>query len=180
MSKTVRALLVGAFLTMLAPTAVLAAPVTWTIPNTPLSGGGAVSGSFVYDSALPEPLVSLNVVETGPTPGSYTFVGGTQGTIRFGQSTAVQVGANRVFYINLAGIPATPGPYTTTLVGTGPCFNATLGLCDAVVPGNSAPNVALSTGPLPVPTLNEWAMILLGLALAGGATVMIQRRRLTT
>jgi len=29
-----------------------------------------------------------------------------------------------------------------------------------------------------VPTLSEWAMILFGLVLAGGAVVMVQRRRL--
>lgn len=32
--------------------------------------------------------------------------------------------------------------------------------------------------PAPVPTLSEWAMILFGLVLAGGAVVMVQRRRL--
>lgn len=32
--------------------------------------------------------------------------------------------------------------------------------------------------PAPVPTLSEWAMILLGLMLAGGAIVMMQRRRM--
>ncbi|WGM31962.1 hypothetical protein KKHFBJBL_02213 [Brevundimonas sp. NIBR11] len=31
----------------------------------------------------------------------------------------------------------------------------------------------------PVPTLSEWAMILFGLTLAGGAALYIQRRRLT-
>lgn len=30
--------------------------------------------------------------------------------------------------------------------------------------------------PTPVPTLSEWAMILLGVALAGGAALTIQRR----
>lgn len=34
-------------------------------------------------------------------------------------------------------------------------------------------------GPTPVPTLSEWAMILLGLTLAGGAAVILQRRRFT-
>lgn len=33
--------------------------------------------------------------------------------------------------------------------------------------------------PEPVPTLSEWAMILFGTALAGGAAVYLQRRRLT-
>lgn len=32
--------------------------------------------------------------------------------------------------------------------------------------------------PAPVPTMTEWAMILLGLMLAGGAAMMIQRRRM--
>lgn len=35
-----------------------------------------------------------------------------------------------------------------------------------------------TTTPAAVPTLTEWAMILLGLGLAGGAVLMIQRRRL--
>ncbi|MFC5344129.1 IPTL-CTERM sorting domain-containing protein [Brevundimonas staleyi] len=41
-------------------------------------------------------------------------------------------------------------------------------------------NVVLnsSPAPAPVPTLSEWAMILMGLTLAGGAVVMIQRRRM--
>ncbi len=39
-------------------------------------------------------------------------------------------------------------------------------------------DVVLSvTTPDPVPTLSEWAMILLGLTLAGGAALMVQRRR---
>lgn len=33
------------------------------------------------------------------------------------------------------------------------------------------------TGPVPVPTLSEWAMILLGVLLAGGAALTIQRRQ---
>lgn len=32
--------------------------------------------------------------------------------------------------------------------------------------------------PAPVPTMSEWAMILLGLVLAGGAAVYLQRRRI--
>lgn len=36
---------------------------------------------------------------------------------------------------------------------------------------------ATAAGPTPVPTLSEWAMILFGLVLAGGAALMVQRRR---
>lgn len=35
----------------------------------------------------------------------------------------------------------------------------------------------VSPAPAPVPTLSEWAMILLGVLLAGGAALTIQRRR---
>ena len=48
---------------------------------------------------------------------------------------------------------------------------ATIGVDDVVLDSTAA-------GPLPVPTLSEWAMILLGLTLAGGAALTIQRRRL--
>jgi|GEM_PF-3061168 len=37
--------------------------------------------------------------------------------------------------------------------------------------------VLIVTTPNPVPTVSEWTMILLGLALAGGAGVVLQRRR---
>jgi hypothetical protein len=46
--------------------------------------------------------------------------------------------------------------------------------CDGdrlLLPGSVAP-------PAPVPTLSEWAMILFGMVLAGGAALYIQRRRL--
>lgn len=39
-------------------------------------------------------------------------------------------------------------------------------------------NFGAAPAPAPVPTLSEWAMILFGLILAGGAAVMVQRRRL--
>lgn len=37
--------------------------------------------------------------------------------------------------------------------------------------------LTVSAPPAPVPTLSEWAMILMGLTLAGGAVALIQRRR---
>jgi len=38
--------------------------------------------------------------------------------------------------------------------------------------------VVITYAPTSIPTLSEWAMILFGLLLLGGGTVMIQRRRL--
>lgn len=45
--------------------------------------------------------------------------------------------------------------------------------------GSTPRTLTLVSAAAPVPTLSEWAMILLGLTLAGGAAVVIQRRRLT-
>jgi YVTN family beta-propeller protein len=40
-------------------------------------------------------------------------------------------------------------------------------------------SIGPAPAPAPVPTLSEWAMILFGLILAGGAAVLVQRRRMT-
>ena len=46
--------------------------------------------------------------------------------------------------------------------------------------GGSTPReLVLTVGPSAVPTLSEWAMILFGLILAGGAALFVQRRRQT-
>ncbi|MBB5746878.1 IPTL-CTERM sorting domain-containing protein [Brevundimonas variabilis] len=47
-------------------------------------------------------------------------------------------------------------------------------------PGFDLIFTATEVTPAPVPTLSEWAMILFGLALAGGAALYIQRRQLIT
>lgn len=64
------------------------------------------------------------------------------------------------------------------MTGPGACASA---LVDA---GYSRAESTVATtfavgGPATVPTLSEWAMILFGLLLAGGAAVYIQRRRIT-
>lgn len=41
-------------------------------------------------------------------------------------------------------------------------------------------NTIFVPAPAPVPTMTEWAMILLGLMLAGGAAVLVQRRQMAT
>ena len=49
------------------------------------------------------------------------------------------------------------------------------------IPGNesaTATTTVTAAPALPVPTLSEWAMILLGTMLAGGAAILLQRRRI--
>jgi len=60
-----------------------------------------------------------------------------------------------------AVVATSGGAVQITTNTTNPSFTAALG----------------SLGPTPVPTMTEWAMILFGTILAGGAALMIQRRR---
>lgn len=62
--------------------------------------------------------------------------------------------------------------------------NGVEGSCDDVCPigyngARFSPNFTMTgvPAPQPVPTLSEWAMILMSLALAGGAVLYIQRRK---
>lgn len=84
-------------------------------------------------------------------------------------------------------------PSFTSVIGNGLCSGRSAGFgavtgpgaCDGAVPSpNSsavdriAPtSVALSSGVAAVPTMSEWAMILFGTILAGGAALYVQRRR---
>ncbi|WP_298163292.1 IPTL-CTERM sorting domain-containing protein [Brevundimonas sp.] len=67
--------------------------------------------------------------------------------------------------------PVSAGNYTLVLstLGDGP---GTYGI------RLNGPAAVVATSPTPVPTLSEWAMILFGTILAGGAALYIQRRRL--
>lgn len=169
-------------------TQALAAPVTWTIPATPTysSGaldGGSISGTFVFDAALPpaDRLVSINVVETGPTPTTYSFTGGVAGPYHVGQESAVAVVlSTRILALDLSSIPSTSGgSHVVPTIILQPCRGETSGKCNDFAGIRRSEDVTISSaGPAAVPTMNEWAMILMGVILAGGAAVLVQRRRM--
>ncbi|MFC5344128.1 IPTL-CTERM sorting domain-containing protein [Brevundimonas staleyi] len=71
-----------------------------------------------------------------------------------------------------------PGTFVWTVPPGSPLVGQRLSVRLASAFGDeiAADNISLTT-PSTVPTLSEWAMILLGLMLAGGAAVVIQRRR---
>ncbi len=154
----------------------LSAPVTWTIPPTTLPNGDVISGTFEYDAdtAL---LSNPNVIQTGSDPGTYGFVGGAGGANRILQR-ADWVGFDaRVLTISLSGIPANGGNFVSPFISVGSCSGVSFGgLCLGAQFQIRRDLVAMSA-PAPVPTLSEWAMILLGLTLAGGAALLVQRRR---
>ncbi|MFC5345231.1 IPTL-CTERM sorting domain-containing protein [Brevundimonas staleyi] len=80
------------------------------------------------------------------------------------------VGANTICSSRGVGMNPSPGP--------GSCNAVFGGLQSSGAESNVAPVVTVAAVH-PVPTLSEWALILLGLTLAGGAALAIQRRRLT-
>ncbi len=162
-------------------TAASAAPVTWTIPPTSMAGGQTISGTFVFDTSLPaaQKLVSINVTETGSTPTSYVFTGGTNASPGWGQPVAVATTSDRAISLNLSAIPATAGGnYTVPWIMVGRCSSESAGKCQTLDNHTVASGVVISSSaPAAVPTLSEWAMILFGMILAGGAGLYIQRRR---
>lgn len=164
-----------ALATSLLATASLAAPVTYTINPTTLSDGSVLSGSFVYDAAQADPLISVAITETGATPTTYGFVGaGPDAFYRMAQQTAVVNPGDRVAYFFVNNL--TPGSYSGSIVGTATCDVITAGRCeDGTTIGDG---LAAAAVPTTIPTMSEWALILFGLALAGSAALIVQRRRL--
>ena len=68
---------------------------------------------------------------------------------------------------------------STLLNVTGGTFQFSNTNCTNTSASNFAVALAAPPPPVPVPTMTEWAMVLFGTLLAGGAALYIQRRRLT-
>lgn len=134
----------------------------------------------------------------GTTPGSSTFLGGTGGALAFAGSGGGGGAAGAAVFAftgaatitnsgQLGGLSATAGLAGAIFVG-GNCSVAgtagSVGTIDlAAAPGAAVTGSLINGSPLPpvvepVPTLSEWAMILFGLILAGGAALAVQRRKL--
>ena len=73
------------------------------------------------------------------------------------------------------GIP----PESIHLIYGGKQLDEELTLSDYNIPKDSTLQMVLVQPPAAVPTLSEWALILLGVSLAGGAAFQLQRRRAT-
>lgn len=164
---------------LIAPGMARAAPVTWTVPPTTLPDGAVVSGTFVYDTAT-STISSVNITQTTLRPGAYTFLANFPGFYRGGQRAASVVANDETWYINTSGILAAGGAYSAARIGTGECLSAPGGVCNNANVTNSVTNVMITgVGASTVPTMTEWAMILFGLMLAGGAALYVQRRQMT-
>jgi len=145
-----------------------ATPVQWTIPATPISGspGNSISGTFVYDADT-DTTSNINL-STIYNSLSYTLTvaGSNSGPyVRFVVANAVnQQGA----YILSTNLTNAGGSVTlaTGQIGIGPCSSLTSGLCDNIntsPPGGSSTSSVSISGSTPVPSLSEWAQLMLAL-----------------
>ena len=84
----------------------------------------------------------------------------------------------------LVGTPSVAGTYNFTVQVSGmaastcpsPVFPYTMP-CSVPASTTETYSVQAAAAPASIPTLSEWAMILLGVALAGGAALTLHRRR---
>lgn len=85
----------------------------------------------------------------------------------------------------LVGTPSVAGTYNFTVHVSGmaasmcpsPVFPYAPTPCSMPASTTQIYSVQVAAAPASIPTMSEWAMILLGVLLAGGAALMIQRRR---
>ena len=181
--KTIAMAAVTVALTVFAPMAAMAAPVTWYLSGVTFSDGGTASGSFVFDAAT-STYSSVNIVTSGGTVASSTYVAVVpspqsddsliQGLTSAGNGAGSPTIA--LFYANfLTDAGGTVG-FFNPVSGEGQCGGPSCATFSGGTPLRTVVSGQVTTV-RPIPTMSEWAMILLGVALAGGAVLMIQRRR---
>ncbi|MGO4410834.1 MULTISPECIES: IPTL-CTERM sorting domain-containing protein [unclassified Brevundimonas] len=131
----------------------------------------------MYDTST-STISNVNITQTNVRPGTYTFLANFPSVYRGGQHTANVALGDETWWINTTGILANGGSYSAAAIGTGNCISMTGGVCTTANTANSRTNVTItSIAASPVPTLSEWAMILFGVLLAGGAALFVQQRQ---
>ena len=99
----------------------------------------------------------------------------------YGTATGIASGDTIVVTLNAQGLAAVNAAKGSSI--TFGLTNTTIEAnADNIFAGSNAASSRLvlnTSQPAPVPTLSEWAMILFGTILAGGAALYIQRRRFT-
>lgn len=173
--KTLKLAAAVAFSLLMSASVALAAPVTWNVTGT-LSGGGTVSGSFAYDSGS---FSAVNIITTaGSQPGAAYIA--VHPTVSAFPTRFVAVTSGGV----VPGQPVLDLKFSTPLNNSGGVMavNVEEGVCNADCSAfdgitRKGSGSVTSSLPVSVPAMSEWAMILLGVLLAGGAALNIQRRR---
>lgn len=144
------------------------ANTTYVISVT--NNGPTVADATITDS-LPAGLTFVSVIAgiwNCTTPAV-----GTSGAISC-TTPSLGVGHTAYAYVTVKLSPTATGTLSNTAV-------VTTSLIETSPGNNSATDtdtIILAAPPAPVPTLSEWALIGLGLVLAGGAALHLSRRRL--
>ena len=158
------------------PSLAQASNLDWFLPSTNLSGH-VIEGSFNHNTSTGE-IYWITIEETGLATHTYGYPGGTKDGIFHAQTTPTVSVGDPVFYIDVSALPTVVGNYAAPEVGIGTCFEVSEGLCTRVVATQMSNSVVLDgRAPSPIPTLTEWAMILLATTLAGVAALSLYRRR---
>lgn len=157
---------------------------TFSAPAT-----GTLSGSYVVNTAT-NTMVSANIQVTagkandGTTdlPANTFIFAGSEQAFRFSFARAIPADGERGGFISFQGTKSAPTGvqafYDAQCIGADCASINTLnsvyrfGVVGTVT--NASPPVVAT----PVPTMTEWAMILFGMTLAGGAALYLQRRRM--
>lgn len=183
--RKIVAVVSGLCLTFFATTA-LAVPVTYSVSGANFTAGGSISGTFTYDADT-NTYSAINLVTTagGVYPGA-TFVA-TNGAGAFSNSSNLNVVTASG---NGAGQPVLNLVWGASLTNAGGTVaiqaSSAEGVCTVTCNSFNEPPTrrALAapgsiTSTAPVPTLSEWAMILMAIALAGISVVFVRHRKLT-
>lgn len=173
----------AAIATLALPGAASAAPVLWTLSGVAFSDGGTASGSFVYDADA-NTYSSINITTTAGSVRGSAVHGRlhpdphhhAQGAV-FTTSAGATTGAP-LFQFSLQAPLTNAGGSTTIMPGPSVEAACDVGCTGYVAPFRSVVAGAMTGTPVPaaVPTLSEWAMILLAALLAGGAALTLSRR----
>lgn len=126
----------------------------------------------------------FNVTAYTPAAPSITGIAPSTGPTAGGTSVVISgTNLNTVTGVTFGGVPAasfivTANNQITAVSPAGTGVASIRVTTDAGTTPDTAADDFTYVPPAPIPTMSEWAMILLGLMLAGGAALYIQRRQM--
>ena len=143
------------------------------------TGAGGVTGTATLEMANSTQTGSMNVGGTSAVPAelvsatiSFNNLGGAPTSTTFNRSQL------NGFYVARSGGTITDINFWAPANADGYAMTGTAAFVTSIQQGAYTVSVTnAAAAPAAVPTMTEWAMIAFALALAGGAALMIQRRR---
>lgn len=167
------------------PSTGLAATERWDLNSTvgtipPDYKSVVTSGHLIYDTGTSAPTDVQITANFDGVP--YTFNGNRTGHLLFFSPDGSSGTYDRVFTINVEPLATGSGDTRTVRLHTGLCNNVENDKCSGINGAELTSNIPVTrqtpaATPTAIPTLTEWAMILMGMALAGAAALTLNARR---